>query len=420
MTFFAYKHKLTSSQLDFTEHAEAWIAQLQIELSKTYPDVSICSSRRSSEFKGTFVDLDTIDSGRECSSGLGLLVEQNGTRSQFFAVDDNPIDADILKSLSKAVQRASQLAVGVAGDFEWSALLVQTPKMLSHPSRLEGTLRVGNMTLSAADRDFTDVVYHFDSGNSMSSSFKLQVSRPICVVGHTNASSKESAISRAGRELRRLCGLLTVAWGVPYEIATPPMPQYDQEGPPQYEVRPGIRRLQEASPVEKWEVHPVPRWADDAWHRAEEEELTAALDMFLEAEYVSARHPSLSAVAYVAAIEAIGDSLFTVEQCKCCKSIPGATKKYKAAIRLVVSELVAQRLDRVYGWRSKTVHRGSLHSTEVNASRGWAHMLNPRYSENLTAVLPELREAALLLIERGLDNQLPESRPLHDIGRTES
>ena len=419
MSHFAIKRKLNSSQLDFTEHADAWIAQLEAELSKTYPDVSLFSGARSSEFKGALIDLDTIGFNRELSNGLGLLVEQEGTRSQFYLVSDNPIDGDLLKLLSKAVQRACQRAASTT-DIKWSALLVQTPKMLSHPTRLEGTLRVGKMTLSASDTDFTDVVYHYDSGTSMSSSYKLQVSRPICVVGHTTASSKENAISRAGRELRRLCGLLAVSWGVPYEIAHPPMPQYDQEGPPQYEVRPGFKLFQEASPVEEWELHPVPSWTDDAWCRAEEGELTAALDMFLEGEYVSARHPSLSAVAYVAAIEAIGNALFTVEQCKCCKSTPGATKKYKATIRLVVSEPVAQTLDRVYAWRSTTVHWGSLHSTEVNANRGWAHMLNPRYSDNLTAVLPELREAARLLIERGLDNQLPESRPLHDVGRMES
>lgn len=415
MTHFAVKNKLCTSPLDFTEHADAWIGHLEAELSKTYPDVSLCSSTRSSEFKGAFVDLDTIGVNRELNSGLGLLVEQEGTRNQFFVVSDIPIDGDLFKTLRKAVQRACQKAAAAATDIEWSALLVQTPKILSHPSRLEGTLRVGKMTLSASETDFTDVVYHYDSGTSMSSGYKWQVSRPICVAGHTTASSKESAISRAGRELRRLCGLLAVSWGVPYEIAHPPMLQYDQEGPPQYKVRPGIRLLHEAPAVEKWEAHPVPSWTDDAWRQAERVELTAALDMFLEAEYVAARHPSLSAVAYVAAIEAIGDALFTVEQCKCCKSIPGATKKYKATIRLVESEPVAQRLDRVYDWRSTTVHRGSLHSTEVNASRGWAHMLNPRYSENLTAVLPELREAARLLIERGLDNQLPESRPLHDI-----
>lgn len=419
MSHFAIKHKLISSQLDFTEHADAWIAQLEAELSKTYPDVSLFSGARSSEFKGALIDLDTIGFNRELNSGLGLLVEQESTRSQFYLVSDDPIDGDLLKLLSKAVQRACQKAAATT-DIEWSALLVQTPKMLSHPTRLEGTLRVGKMTLSASDTDFTDVVYHYDSGTSMSSGYKLQVSRPICVAGHTTASSKESAIRQAGRELRRLCGLLAVAWSVPYEIASSPMPQYDQEGPPQYKVRPGVRLIQDASSVEKWEVHPAPSWIDDAWRRAEEEKLTAALDMFLEAEYVSARHPSLSAVAYVAAIEAIGNALFTVEPCKCCKLIPGATKKYKATIRLVVSEPVAQTLDRVYGWRSTTVHRGSLHSTEVNANRGWAHMLNPRYSENLTAVLPELREAARLLIERGLDNQLPEARPLHDIVQMES
>lgn len=420
MSHFAIKHKLNSSRLDFTEHADAWIAQLEAELSKTYPDVSLCSSTRSSEFKGTLVDLDTIGVDPGLNSGIGLLVEQESTRSQFFAVSDNPIDDGLLKTLSKAVQRACQKAAGAATDIEWSALLVQTPKMLSQPTRLEGTLRVGKMTLSASDKDFTDVVYHYASGNSMSSGYRLQVSRPICVMGQTTASSKESAISRAKRELRRLCGLLAVSWGVPYEIAHPPMPQYDQEGPPQYEVRPGIKLFQEAPPVEKWEAHPVPRWTDESWRQAEREELTAALDMFLEAEYVSARHPSLSAVAYVAAIEAIGNAIFTVEPCECCKSTPGATKKYKATIRLVVSEPVAQTLDLVYGWRSTTAHRGLLHSTEVNANRGWAHMLNPQFSENLTAVLPELRDAARLLIERGLDNQLPESSPLHDVGRTES
>ncbi|MGC2940954.1 MULTISPECIES: hypothetical protein [unclassified Brevibacterium] len=412
MTVFAHKHKLFSSRLNFTEHADGWIAQLQIELSKTYPNVSICSSSRSSDFGGTFIDLGTIDSGREFNSGLGLLVEQDDTRSQFYAVDDDPIDGGLLKSLSKAVQRAVQLVVAVAADFEWSALLVQTPRMLSYPCRLEGTLHIGSMTLRATDTDFTDLVYHHDSGNSMSSGYKMQVSRPIWVVGRTNASSMESAVSKAGRELRRVCGLLAVAWGVPYEIAVAPMPQYDQ-GPPQHKVRPGICLVQEASPVEKWEAHPVPRWTDDAYHQAEGEELTAALDMFLEAEYVSARHPSVSAVAYVAAIEAIGNTLFTSEVCTCCNSLPGATKRYRETVRLVVSDSVAQRLNRVYGWRSTTVHQGSLHSTEVNWSRGWARMLDPRDSENMAAVIPELREATRLLIERGLNNQLPEPRPLH-------
>lgn len=418
MTLFAYKHKLTSSQLDFTAHADAWIAQLEAALSKTYPKVSLCSSTRSSEFGGTLIDLDTISFSCDLSRGLGILVQQENTHSQFYAVSDDPIDDDLINTLSRAVQRACQLAAAKASDFEWSALLSQTPRMLSHPSRLEGTLHIGTMTLRATDTDFTDLVYHHESSNSMSSSYKTQVSRPIWVMGRTNASSMESAINRAGRELRRLCGLLAVAWNVPYEIAVTPMPQYDQ-GPPQYRTRPGIRLVQEAQPVEKWQAHPVPAGIDEAWSQSEKEELTAALDMFLEGEYVRSRHPSLSAVAYVAAIEAIGNTLFTAEACKCCKSIPGATKKYKASIRLVVSEQFARRLDRVYGWRSTTVHKGSLHSTEVNWSRGWARMLDPRDTEYLTDVIPDLREVARLLIARGLNDELPEPRPLQIAEQTE-
>ncbi|MCT1448774.1 hypothetical protein M3G43_16080 [Brevibacterium casei] len=418
MTTFAHEHKLTSSKLDFTTHADAWIAQLEAALSKAYPDVSLCSSTRSSDFGGTFIDLGTIRSDREHRSRLGLLVEQESTRSQFYVVGDEPIDDNLINTLLKSVQQACQRAAAEASDFEWSALLTQTPRMLSHPSRLESPMQIGTMTLRATDTDFTDLVYHYDSGNSMSSGYKMQVSRPIWVTGRTNASSIESAISRAGRELRRLCGLLAVAWDVPYEIAVAPMPQYDQ-GPSQYRNRPGMRLVQEAPPVEKWQAHPVPNWLDDAWSPAAKKELTSALDMFLEGEYVGARHPSLSAVCYVAAIEAIGNTLFTTEVCQCCNSVQGATRKYKASIRLVVSEHVARELDRVYKWRSTTVHQGSLHSTEVNWSRGWAHMLDPHYSKNLTHVIPELRRAARLLIVRGLNDELPESRPLQVAERTE-
>jgi hypothetical protein len=418
MTILAHSHKLTSSKLDFTAHADAWIARLEAALSKTYPDVSLCLGTRSNDLGGTLIDLDTIGSGREHSSRFGLLVKQESERSQFSVVSDDPIDGSIIKTLSKAVQRACQLAAEEASDFEWSALLVQIPRMLSYPSRLECTLHIGKMTLRATDTDFTDLVYHYDSGNSMSSGYKMQVSRPIWVMGRTNASSMESATSRAGRELRRLCGLLAVAWDVPYEIAIAPMPRCDQ-GPPQYRTRPGIRLVQEASPVDNWQAHPQLRGTDGLWSQAEKAELTASLDMFLEGEYVRARHPSLSAVSYVAAIEAIANTLFTVDTCECCLSTPGATRKYKEAVRLVVSERVALRLDRVYGWRSTTVHQGSLHSTEVNWSRGWARMLDPRDSRNLTDAIPDLRNAARLLIARGLKDQLPKPRSLKVAERTE-
>jgi hypothetical protein len=172
--------------------------------------------------------------------------------------------------------------------------------------------------------------------------------------GQLTASESASAAT----ELHRLRGLLALAWdshwtirGMPWN-ATLTVPE--RIGPPIPDNWPRSSGDREKDPVE------LPEWTDRAWSRLDDEPaLRQALAAHLEGVAIHPRHPSFALIAYVAAIEAVGQKLRPPETCPACKQVKGSTSRFTQALRRVMSGREARKLN-IYAVRSKTAHEGLL------------------------------------------------------------
>jgi hypothetical protein len=78
-------------------------------------------------------------------------------------------------------------------------------------------------------------------------------------------------------------------------------------------------------------------------------------------------HPSAAFLVYVAAIEGIGTRLADLKRCDCCEKCDaqsGAQRRFRKALKTVMSNKKAEQLAYAYDIRSKTGHEGRLFGSE--------------------------------------------------------
>jgi hypothetical protein len=93
----------------------------------------------------------------------------------------------------------------------------------------------------------------------------------------------------------------------------------------------------------------------------------AALYAYYEAIGLEMDHPSAAFLVYVAAIEGMGARLSDLKRCDCCEKCEaqtGAQRRFRKALRTVMSNKEAERLAYAHDLRSKTGHEGQLFGTE--------------------------------------------------------
>src|SRR5437588_10563612 len=89
-----------------------------------------------------------------------------------------------------------------------------------------------------------------------------------------------------------------------------------------------------------------------------------ALSVYHEGLLLKERHPSFALVAFTAAIEAVGTRIWEPPRCRACGVVMKSAERFRNALRLVAPQK-ADDLGRLYGHRSKTVHAGHLHGSEL-------------------------------------------------------
>jgi hypothetical protein len=278
--------------------------------------------------------------------------------------------------------------------------------------RLGEPATVGNLELESTGIAFVEPDI---SQQTSISSWSIRQSVPILVKGVARGYSWRVAGARAARDLRTLCGLLSIAWDSELAVREAAAPL--EWGPRQVPARPPWYAA-EPPPV----LGPlpdeanVPEWMDEAWTRAgEDRQVLAAMDAFLEGIYASGRHPSLAAVAFTACVEALGGQLFEQHRCGTCQSLMGITRTFKATLRVVLTEDEAGQLDAVYPQRSGTVHRGQFHGGETTPGVQFMGIWSSDPARDFRwRALFSLRRACRLLLQRALVEGLPARQKLQE------
>jgi len=151
----------------------------------------------------------------------------------------------------------------------------------------------------------------------------------------------------------------------------------------------------------------IPWWMASAWSLLDQDEVTrASLYAYYEAIGLEIDHPSAAFLIYVAAIEGIGSSLSDLTRCDCCEECDiqtGATRRFRNALRTVMTKKKADQLAYAYEIRSKTGHEGQLFGTEgtYGYSRISPFELDRAYAFDLV-MLADIRNACRTVIANTL------------------
>lgn len=352
----------------------------------------------------------------QLGTGAGLRMLLGATADQVLAIatgsnEDRPDDRT-LNALSDAVAAVGANLGGSGRQFEWEAFIGPSPGRSAHQGHyLEAPAQVGPLRLES-----TGVVHEEASAAILPSfsSWTIHRSVPISVTGTSNGYQWEIASMDAARDLRTLCGLLSLSSESEFSVRDSPWPveegrRHVPDRPPWYSSPPTAQ-----SDVLPGEAFAAPVWISDCWLAARAGDWRSrALDVYLEGVYAESEHPSLAAVSYIAAVEAVATRLFNHQRCGECRAPRYIAASFRAAIRVVLDEQDASELDAVYTSRSKTVHQGSLHGSETTPgalSIGfWSADTNRDFRWR---TLMRLRVAAGRLVRRALTDELPVKGPL--------
>jgi len=103
-------------------------------------------------------------------------------------------------------------------------------------------------------------------------------------------------------------------------------------------------------------IEPLPKWFGDAWRRLDENPLVRdAVAIHYEGLRLQEDHPSFAVVAFVSAIETVGQ-------------LRGATTsraRFRAGLEIVTNAEIVEELVEAYAARSGTAHGGKLHGGEI-------------------------------------------------------
>ena len=163
-------------------------------------------------------------------------------------------------------------------------------------------------------------------------------------------------------------------------------------------------------PAEPRNIWTPPKWLDEAWEQmASRQWLGHAVAAYYEGLRLHREHPSMALVAFVSVVESVSNYLFDVSRCSECRSHLHVVARFRAVLRLVVSDDDADQLGAAYSPRSLTVHEAHLHGSDTSASSGMGPLWNDPY-QDFDWVVHNMRRASAELLIRALRGRLPDRR----------
>jgi hypothetical protein len=288
--------------------------------------------------------------------------------------------------------------------FMWAAVIGPSPDAHLTGTGLAEPATVGPLELRPGGVRHVEYVRPLVPSFSSRGVFQ---SWPVIVEGTANGYNWYAAQEVTIRDLNRLCALLSVSTDRAWVVRQSPGERdvmsitIPETGP--FEQHHGTEEMahQDVS---------VPDWLSSAWDVAVSEQLASdALSAYYEGVLIQDEHPSIALLAFVASIEAVGETLLAPERCQCCRAVKNSAERFRRALCLVVSDEEAQALKkRAYGPRSATVHRAQFHGRE--AVRGAPHLANffgiePPYRFEIDTVR-QLERVSRQLVQRLLKGEI--------------
>ncbi len=414
---------LATYRIDLAAKFDGWLQALDFAVVERLAGVTIggYSYDMTSEDKHFQVFLD----GPEEPLSAVLMLDMRGEEVIVSLAGTEHRDVtDLHFSLTDALARAASI-LGGGEIHDWVAFIGHPAERWdSWEKRLVEPFTVGPLQVASTDVTYVEID---TSGSPSFGSYGWRASVPFAVRGRTSGEPSPAswpdtwpyASVQVSRDLRTLCGLLSIAWDSPFIVRDAARPsQLDSlyfEHPPW--MVPPIELFGEEWP-RKLPGDPVqaPEWINRAWDALRDDpHLLGALDVYLEGLYMERRHPSMATVAMTACIESIATKVYRTKRCSQCNAHTGIARSFRAALRLVLPEEEAKQLDPVYGQRSGTVHSGRLHADEAWPGALLVGFDDP--SDDPTrfrfAVLFRMREAARGLLLLALRGSLPAASDLN-------
>lgn len=401
----------------------SWIRELGIQ-SLTDPSrgdewfvrLAECASSKGGQVTGHLRDATTgpfievrgrAPQGQASDTRL-LILQLDQSLALFAGGRDDPPDEDVIAFWLDAAKCAGT-HLGLEGEpVRWSALIgPPIPRIAGLETTLAHAVRIGPFALTRETRPLRE---SWPSRPPSLNSRTLASTWFIGVEGSTKGYNWQVAGKAAALDLQRLCGLLSVSGAGTNVIREAPAPlDWGRRTMPDKNPREPHDVFGEASAPRSWTP---PTWLHEAWNRLESTPwLARALAAHHEGLLARYDHPSLALVAFIAAIEAISNRLWIEHRCATCGARLDISARFRATLRIVLSQDSAEFLGRAYSPRSKTVHEGHLHGSEAAAgvySIG-ALSMDPGVTFEWRTVF-RMGEASESLLQRALQGQLPAAR----------
>lgn len=338
-----------SLELDWQTQGDEWLHHLMTALGETVPMTGHGRSLRTELDGLPYPPHYEIRATSETLTSALRVVFLEGGLFLFLTGDGKPTGSQIDPWI-RAVQAARERLGKLLETFAWYGIIGPAPTIEETVAIESGP--VGPLRLEPTGKHYLEWI-----ATSMPSLFSRQGFGwwPVIVHGESVGFDWFKAGQVAARDLRRLCGLLSIAteraWTlrqapahpVPDEIELPAVAPWSPTSDPVVPDTPG-------------KTVPLPDWATQAWSRVESDpDLEGTLSSHLEGLLMEATHPSFAMVAFVGAIETLGARV-TAEA--------SSRKRFQAALSMVVAADEAKRLTEAYGRRSGTAHAGKLYGSE--------------------------------------------------------
>jgi hypothetical protein len=243
--------------------------------------------------------------------------------------------------------------------FEWRAIIGPTPGIEIKYQTLAADAEIGPLHLTSAGVCIDERVALQQPSLGIHGGFW---SWPLYVDGSSKGFNWHAAASVAHRDLHRLVCLISVAWDQSWTLRQAPAPlEWGQAAIPDNLVR----KPEDEATVAQPATISVPSWLSRAWDiAAHDTGVDRALSVYHEGMLLKERHPSFALVAFTAAVEAVGARIWELPRCGACGVVMKSAERFRNALRLVAPQK-ADDLGRLYGNRSRTVHAGQLHGSEL-------------------------------------------------------
>jgi hypothetical protein len=385
---------------------DEWLHRFAAAISSCGTQTQV-AEQKFDETTKPFIRLRCVEAGQECPADV-LIAHMDGGFIALCLGWKSEIDQDF----EELVFQASSIATAGLGEegesYEWSALIGPPVDRISGTeSRLKDEVEVGPFRLSSTQQVYWEKSPQIDHPHL--GTYSVLGCVPIRVRSAHRGYSWDAASVHASRDLNMLCSLLSVAWGTCVVIRSGPLPvSMGEHYVPNRDFW-EERDLDDESRLNRPGAKSVPKWTKNAWRVMKgRPKIADAVAMYREGLHAQLRHPSLSLVAFIASIEVVSQAIYRDDKCDNCKGHRFIAKKFTHTLNLVMDCESAEQLGRAYSPRSRTVHQGKLHGTEMTVGTLAMPLWTPDASDLFKwETVYKMSKASRDLLEMALKGTLP-------------